>query len=387
MSRDFLGRRDPTPYSDGERSDLSSEPELDRAQEPRGAPLSYLPYLPYPTPYQAAYPAAYSAAYQAAYSAAYPEPSQEPLGAAEYPAEQEEPLNLTLPRHDPSLTPSAAPVHYSYIVRRRDENGAEHVTYLSPQRPTTPPGPPLGVARAHSLSKSCPPVGATTPERAASGGVEAASAARRRKHRATRRLTFDEEKSSPISGTLIRDLAEGETVSGDIDPALNAVEVSEESRSELAKIPNRLGEYVCTLCRTVYEDAFTLAQHRCPRIVHVEYRCPECEKVFNCPANLASHRRWHRPKAEKTAERAAAAAADGAESQFSCYLCGKVFKRAAALKKHVESHATDRLSAGLADGRLDYFSLYADRKMSLTLPASGLLAVGGEAFRDRSPVR
>ena len=25
-------------------------------------------------------------------------------------------------------------------------------------------------------------------------------------------------------------------------------------------------------------------------------RCSECDKSFNCPANLASHKRWHKPK-------------------------------------------------------------------------------------------
>ncbi|KAF8567412.1 hypothetical protein P879_04676 [Paragonimus westermani] len=71
-------------------------------------------------------------------------------------------------------------------------------------------------------------------------------------------------------------------------------------RARLARIPNLLGPYNCRLCGQEFEDAFKLAGHRCPCIAHTDYRCPECEKVFNCPANLASHRRWHKPKSAGT---------------------------------------------------------------------------------------
>lgn len=115
----------------------------------------------------------------------------------------------------------------------------------------------------------------------------------------------DTTKNSPVSGTVILDSDDedeqircGNAVrrNGDIDPSLNLVVVSEEAKAELAKIKNTIGDYNCCLCHQKFDDAFALAQHSCPRIVHLEYRCPDCEKVFNCPANLASHRRWHKPR-------------------------------------------------------------------------------------------
>lgn len=67
-----------------------------------------------------------------------------------------------------------------------------------------------------------------------------------------------------------------------------------EINCELSKIENRIGPYKCMLCLFTFDDAIQLACHSCPNIINVEYRCPECSKVFNCPANLASHRRWHK---------------------------------------------------------------------------------------------
>ncbi|KAH1008094.1 hypothetical protein HUJ04_005238 [Dendroctonus ponderosae] len=166
-----------------------------------------------------------------------------------------------------------------------------------------------------------------------------------KKSKATRKLNFDEDNSSPVSGTIIRELRPDEHLvvrKGDIDPAFNVVEVTEEAKAELAKIENHIGDYVCRLCKELYEDAFGLAQHRCSRIVHVEYRCPECDKVFNCPANLASHRRWHKPRLpkENKQEEGAMNETDGGE-QFNCNECGKRFRRIAYLRKHQTLHQVD----------------------------------------------
>ncbi|XP_028252343.1 insulinoma-associated protein 1a [Parambassis ranga] len=124
-----------------------------------------------------------------------------------------------------------------------------------------------------------------------------------------------------------------------------------------------LGEFVCQLCREAYADPFALAQHKCSRIVRVEYRCPECDKVFSCPANLASHRRWHKPKPQSGAqslENDKVAAASGKTDEakessdrdtpspepsesgsedglYDCSHCGKRFKRQAYLRKHLAS--------------------------------------------------
>ncbi|KAL7017890.1 hypothetical protein ACKWTF_010557 [Chironomus riparius] len=180
-----------------------------------------------------------------------------------------------------------------------------------------------------------------------------------RKRMKLRKQIVDEENTSPVSGTIIRKLKDGEELvvrKGDIDPAFNIVEVTEEAKAAIALIENKLGNYICQLCRSMYDDPFALAQHRCSRIVHIEYRCSECDKVFNCPANLASHKRWHKPRNQNSEKKSPQEKPDepssekklpseaseiiGADDKFPCSHCGRIFRRESYLKKHIVSHHT-----------------------------------------------
>ncbi|KAG9283108.1 insulinoma-associated protein 1, partial [Astyanax mexicanus] len=177
-------------------------------------------------------------------------------------------------------------------------------------------------------------IGTSNSNRGATSSSEAERKNKPKRPKAIRKLQFEDEvTTSPVLGLRIKEAPEGH----------------DEGRAVQQKQP--LGEFVCQLCREAYADPFALAQHRCSRIVRVEYRCPECEKVFSCPANLASHRRWHKPKPPSAGQGTSSSESDrdtvspglsesGSEEDGACECqhCGRRFKRHAYLRKHVLAH-------------------------------------------------
>ncbi|KRX70845.1 Insulinoma-associated protein 2 [Trichinella sp. T6] len=218
--------------------------------------------------------------------------------------------------------------------------------------------------------------------------------------RTIRRLQVDEETTSPVSGMYIRDANDvppellnknGASTEELEDETALWVEASEEARAELALIPNRIGDYICRLCKVRYEDAFRLARHRCPRIAHQEYRCPECSKVFSCPANLASHRRWHRPKDKLSPPQSvvqntsiespsvstpveddiAVAEMTAFSTNYECELCGKRFDSHRLLRNHAIRHTNFAILP--TDGQDDQECQCAEPGCELWFPAKDLL--------------
>ncbi|XP_067831879.1 insulinoma-associated protein 1-like [Heptranchias perlo] len=161
--------------------------------------------------------------------------------------------------------------------------------------------------------------------------------ARGKRPRLERKTVKDEVTTSPVLGLMIT------------KERMEAFQPSAGARP--------LGEFICQLCKEAYPGALSLAQHKCSRIVQVEYRCPECAKLFSCPANLASHCRWHKPR-NPGAPQAQEAAGEGGKSQregwarppedelFDCPLCSKRFRRQAYLRKHAATHRAPVLSPG-----------------------------------------
>ncbi|XP_052001933.1 insulinoma-associated protein 1b [Xyrauchen texanus] len=167
--------------------------------------------------------------------------------------------------------------------------------------------------------------------------------------KAIRKLNFEDEvTTSPVLGLKIKE--------GPVDL---------KPRPASSNNNKPLGEFICQLCKEEYSDPFSLAQHKCSRIVRVEYRCPECDKVFSCPANLASHRRWHKPRVQSAPKAPIQPAkpfpedlkdmradfpsdrdspspglseSGSDDGLYDCQHCGKRFKRQAYLRKHIMGH-------------------------------------------------
>lgn len=85
--------------------------------------------------------------------------------------------------------------------------------------------------------------------------AEDLSGSPQKRARAVKRLAFtDDETSSPVSGMFIKEAtsvppAEQLQAEADLDDSAQFVEVTEEARAEIAKIPNVIGDYVCSLCK------------------------------------------------------------------------------------------------------------------------------------------
>ncbi|TFK12169.1 serine/threonine-protein kinase NIM1 [Platysternon megacephalum] len=136
---------------------------------------------------------------------------------------------------------------------------------------------------------------------------------------------------------------------------------------------SRRGAIVCQLCRQAYGDPPSLARHGCSGLARVEYRCPQCPKAFSCLANLASHRRWHKPRGQGAAKENQSpepgTGPDSHQADFGCAHCSRRFRRRSDLHRHLQLH---RAGPGLSQSQ----HLHGNRPpIPVCLPKEGALGL------------
>ncbi|XP_026556684.1 insulinoma-associated protein 1 [Pseudonaja textilis] len=357
MPRGFLVKRSrrPTPISYRTRCSCYPASGLEG-----GDPVQLLVPPPFPAPQ---FPSAASAS-ESAEAALLPAPAVPQFGTPEGPSSP-------APLHSPARAVSEErSLHLASPV------SAE--SFPAPEPLLLGPGGELklwAVAAAAAALASGPP---PAPQRSHAPSPGASKRSQGRKAKAARKLHFEDEvTTSPVLGLRIK---EGPPEPA---PATQQLQLQQQPTTGSAAglkagSAQPLGEFICQLCKERYPDPLALAQHKCSRIVRVEYRCPECDKLFSCPANLASHRRWHKPRpvngpatkakpapgetakgggggggnsssSSSSSERdtpspgsggggsSGEPEAAGAE-EFACPRCAKRFRRQSALRKHLPLH-------------------------------------------------
>uniref|UniRef100_A0A8C4N7J8 C2H2-type domain-containing protein n=1 Tax=Eptatretus burgeri TaxID=7764 RepID=A0A8C4N7J8_EPTBU len=197
----------------------------------------------------------------------------------------------------------------------------------------------------YSLQESRP-ISAKRSARAAGTPASRRGAQRKRSKTSTGASTVEDDvTTSPVLGLMIT------------DAPLPNLETSAGLGSGYED--SAAGNYQCQLCRGRYPEPLALAQHRCCRMVVVEYRCDACGKGFSCPANLASHKRWHKPRTTGTSKdrepsrvqvetcevaprsqghfEAEVKATAQPDVYLPCPHCVKTFRRPAYVRKHIQA--------------------------------------------------
>lgn len=91
---------------------------------------------------------------------------------------------------------------------------------------------------------------------------------------------MSKSKSNPCRFLSTKEKTKSKSLYG--NKFLTTFKITSDCHNNLSRIPNKIGPFECKLCGTLYSGAVQLANHRCPQILRIEHRCPDCHKVYIC---------------------------------------------------------------------------------------------------------